>query len=111
MVLELLMEARENLEKEFNYLLKGHSEYFEYKKKPYNWKGSHYIERNLKKKVLRSPGALGYLKSWENIIIYAIKNKLQQIENKNRKKPIFPFQNINEFVPKVYDGSNKNLLQ
>jgi len=54
-------------------------EFIKYKKKPYNWKGSHYIERNLKKKILRSSGALGYLKSWENIIIYAIKNKLQQI--------------------------------
>ena len=38
----------------------------------------------------------------------AANQDFQKIENKNRKKPIFPFQNFNEFVPKVSDGSNIN---
>ena len=38
----------------------------------------------------------------------AANQHLQQIENKNRKKPIFPFQNFDEFVPKIFDGSNIN---
>ena len=36
----------------------------------------------------------------------AANQHLQQIENKNRKKPIFPFQNFNEFIPIVSDGLN-----
>ena len=36
----------------------------------------------------------------------AANQNLRQIENKKRKKPIFPFQNFNKFIPKVSDGSN-----
>ena len=35
----------------------------------------------------------------------AANQNLQQLENKKRKKPIFPFQNINDFTPKISDGS------
>ena len=55
------------------------TEYKKYKKKCHDWVGSHYLERRLKKKVIRSPGAYGYLKTWEKIILYAINNKLSKI--------------------------------
>ena len=38
----------------------------------------------------------------------AVNQDLKQIENKYRNKPIFPFQNFNEFVPKIFDGSKLN---
>jgi glycosyltransferase involved in cell wall biosynthesis len=55
------------------------TEYRKYKKKPYNWNGAHFLEKRLKKKVIRSPGAYGYLKTWEKIILHAINNKLNKI--------------------------------
>jgi len=36
----------------------------------------------------------------------AVNQDLNNIENRNRKKPTFPFQDFNEFVPKVSDGLN-----
>ena len=36
----------------------------------------------------------------------AVNQDLQKIENKKRKKTIFPFKNFKEFVPKISDGSN-----
>jgi len=38
--------------------------------------------------------------------IGAVNQELKNIENLNRKKPIFPFQDFNEFLPKVSDGLN-----
>ena len=55
------------------------TEYKKYKKLSYNWDGSHFLERRLKRKVMRSPGAYGYLKTWEKIIVHAITNKLSKI--------------------------------
>ena len=36
----------------------------------------------------------------------AVNQDLKSIENHHRKKPAFPFQEFNEFVPEVSDGSN-----
>ena len=35
----------------------------------------------------------------------AVNQNLEKLENKKRKKPIFPFQKIYDFIPKVSDGS------
>jgi len=36
----------------------------------------------------------------------AVNQDLKNIDNRNRKRPIFPFQEFNDFVPEVSDGSN-----
>ena len=36
----------------------------------------------------------------------AVNQDLKNIDNHHRKKPIFPFQEFNEFAPEVSDGSN-----
>lgn len=36
----------------------------------------------------------------------AVNQDLKNIENQHRKKPTFPFQEVNEFVPQVSDGLN-----
>ena len=36
----------------------------------------------------------------------AVNQDLKNLENHRRKRPIFPFQKFDEFVPKVSDGSN-----
>jgi hypothetical protein len=36
----------------------------------------------------------------------AVNQDLKNIENRNRKKPTFPFQDFSGFIPKVSDGLN-----
>jgi hypothetical protein len=36
----------------------------------------------------------------------AVNQDLKNIDNHHRKKPTFPFQEVNEFVPQVSDGLN-----
>ena len=36
----------------------------------------------------------------------AVNQDLKNIENHHRKRPTFPFQEFNEFIPRVSDGSN-----
>ena len=36
----------------------------------------------------------------------AVNQDLKNIENNHRKRPTFPFQEFNEFIPRVSDGSN-----
>jgi len=36
----------------------------------------------------------------------SVNQDLKNIENHHRKKPTFPFQEVNEFVPQVSDGLN-----
>jgi len=55
------------------------NEYNIYNDKPFDWDKSHFLEKKLKRKVIRSPGAYGYLKTWEKLLCYAIDNKLENI--------------------------------
>jgi GR25 family glycosyltransferase involved in LPS biosynthesis len=50
-----------------------------YQKEPLCGKNSHIIEHKINKKILNNLGEIGYLKSWENIILDAIENNLNSI--------------------------------
>jgi glycosyltransferase involved in cell wall biosynthesis/GR25 family glycosyltransferase involved in LPS biosynthesis len=49
-------------------------EFYEYYRKPVGSEGSHPLEHSLRKKLLASPGAWGYLKTWRNVLLDAKKN-------------------------------------
>lgn len=56
------------------YTPENQAEFYEYYRKPIGAKGSHPLEHALRKKLLASPGAWGYLKTWQNVIEDAKKN-------------------------------------
>ena len=55
------------------------SKYNEYKSKPCSWNGAHRYEKIRNKKMIRSPGAYGYLVTWVEILKIAISNKYKKI--------------------------------
>ena len=55
------------------------SEFKEYYKKPFRRKGAHKLEISKKMKAIKSPGAYGYLKTWEKILCLSIENNYKNI--------------------------------
>lgn len=55
------------------------SEFKEYYKKPLRRKGAHKLEVINKVKAIKSPGAYGYLKTWEKILYLSIEKKYKNI--------------------------------
>lgn len=55
------------------------SEFKEYYKKPLRRKGAHKLEAINKVKAIKSPGAYGYLKTWEKILYLSIEKKYKNI--------------------------------
>ena len=55
------------------------SEFKEYYKKPIRRKGAHKLEISKKMKVIKSPGAYGYLKTWEKILSLSIEKNYKNI--------------------------------
>jgi hypothetical protein len=61
------------------YSEENEKEFYEFYRKPLAAEGTHQLERTLKKKMIASPGAWGYLKTYKNILEDARKNKFRKI--------------------------------
>jgi hypothetical protein len=61
------------------YSEENEKEFYEFYRKPLATEGTHQLERTLKKKMIASPGAWGYLKTYKNILEDAGKNKFRKI--------------------------------
>lgn len=55
------------------------NEFLEYYRKPLGAAGAHPLERSLKRKMIASPGAWGYLKTYQRIIADAMEKKYRRI--------------------------------
>lgn len=69
----------EIIEAEDGYTPENQSEFLEYYQQPIAAEGTHPLERSLKKKMIFSPGAWGYLKSYKKILLDAQKNDFRRI--------------------------------
>jgi glycosyltransferase involved in cell wall biosynthesis len=69
----------EIFEAEDGYSAENHKEFLEYYKKPIAAEGTHHLERSLRKKMIASPGAWGYLKTYKKILLDAKKNSFRNI--------------------------------
>jgi len=61
------------------YTAENQHAFFEFYQQPIGSKGTHPLERSLMKKMIGSPGAWGYLKSYERLLNDAITNKYSRI--------------------------------
>jgi glycosyltransferase involved in cell wall biosynthesis len=69
----------EIFEAEDGYTPENQNEFLEYYQQPLAAEGSHPLERSLKKKMIVSPGAWGYLKSYKRVLLDAHKNNYKRI--------------------------------
>ena len=53
--------------------------YNAYKKLPYDSPGSHFYELSRRMKAIRSPGAYGYLLTWQKLLTYCVKSSYKNI--------------------------------
>jgi glycosyltransferase involved in cell wall biosynthesis len=69
----------EIFEAEDGYTPENQSEFLEYYQQPLAAEGTHPLERSLRKKMIVSPGAWGYLKSYQKVLLDAQKNNFKRI--------------------------------
>jgi glycosyltransferase involved in cell wall biosynthesis len=61
------------------YTAENEKEFYDFYRQPLGGKGTHHLERTLKKKMISSPGAWGYLKTYKSIIGDARQNNYRKI--------------------------------
>ena len=90
------------------------SQYEEYKNKSYDWNGAHEYEKIRRKKMITSPGSLGYLHTWLKILKLSNERSYKKIavfdddvcfDNKFNEKLKLAINDINSFKVLLFGAS------